>query len=67
MSSYQKGIEIAIDKKDISAEDFRELEQVISRFLIEKNYINPKLHRVGVYNKNLEPIWKKCEEIINKK
>lgn len=61
---YQHGFEFEINEKDITKEDIKELEKSISKFLIDKGYINSKIHRVGLYNLDLEPTWKDCKSII---
>lgn len=62
--SFEKGIKIILKDKDITKEDYDELERMISKFLIDKNYNGAKVHKIGHYNMQLEPVWKDCKDII---
>lgn len=64
--NYQKGFEFIIYEKDMSKEDNKDLKILISNFLVNKGYVNPKIHKIGEYNRNLEETWEDCKELIKK-
>jgi hypothetical protein len=59
MFTYQKGIEFKVDEKDVSSKHMKELENLIGKFLVEHEYINPKTHCIGCYDVHLNAIWNK--------
>lgn len=60
---YQHGINFKLEGKDISKEDIKELINIVGNFLINKNYKNVEVSRVGVYDKNFNEIWEKYNMI----